>query len=183
MGPQPATRRSTPSLYKIAADPVQHNAQYWIERLAPHAESIIDMTLDHLCYLKILQHHDGDFWSLAGSAWRMGVHTGSEVGTAVEHVKTRISKAIFNNEIPDPRDIIIICLIDTCDVLRFIFELDEESERRVEDICRMDLIGRAIADAVGQNITGPVIQADRPDQADSRRPAAEAAAQQACPNP
>ena len=144
-----------PVLYKIAADPAQHNAQYWIEKLAPEAESIIDMTLDRLCDLKILQHHDGDFWSLAGSAWRMGVHTGSEVGTAVEFVKTRISRAIFNNEIPDPRDIIIICLIDTCDVLRFIFELDEESEQRVDDISRMDLIGRSIADAVGHNIAGP----------------------------
>ena len=147
-----------PVLYKIAASPERRNAQYWIERLAPEAESIIDVTLDRLVDLKILQHHDGDFWSLAGSAWRMGVHTGSEVGTAVEFVKTRISRAIFNNEIPDPRDIVIICLIDTCDVLRFIFELDEESEERVEQICKMDLIGRAIADAVGHNIAGPLLR-------------------------
>ena len=145
-----------PVLYRIAAERSQRNAQYWIERLAPQGESIIDMTLDRLCDLKILQHHDGDFWSLAGSAWRMGLHTGSEVGTAVEFVKTRISRAIFNNEIPDPRDVIIICLIDTCDVLRFIFELDEESEQRIEDILKMDLIGRAIADAVGHNIAGPL---------------------------
>ena len=147
-----------PVLYKIAASPEQRNAQYWIERLAPQAESIIDMTLERLCELKILQHHDGDFWSLAGSAWRMGLHTGSEVGTAVEFVKTRISRAIFNNEIPDPRDVIIICLIDTCDVLRYIFELDEESQERVQDICKMDLIGRAIADAVGHNIAGPLFR-------------------------
>ena len=143
-----------PVLSRIASEADQRNAQYWVERLAPQAESIIDMTLDRLCRLRILQHHDGDFWSLAGSAWRMGVHAGSEVGTAVEHVKTRISRAIFDNEIPDPRDVIIVCLIDTCDVLRFIFELDEEAEQRVQDISRMDLIGRAIADAVGQNIAG-----------------------------
>ena len=147
-----------PVLYTIAAEKSQRNAQYWIERLAPQAESIIDMTLDRLVDLKILQHHDGDFWSLAGSAWRMGFHTGSEVGTAVEFVKTRISRAIFNNEIPDPKDVIIICLIDTCDVLRYIFDLDEESEERVQQICKMDLIGRAIADAVGHNIAGPLFR-------------------------
>ena len=73
-------------------------------------------------------------------------------------VKTRISRAIFNNEIPDPRDVIIICLINTCDVLRFIFELDEESEKRVEFICKMDLIGRSIADAVGHNLAGPLFR-------------------------
>ncbi|MCY4422382.1 MAG: cytochrome P450 [Acidimicrobiaceae bacterium] len=147
-----------PLLYKIATEKSRRSAQYWIERLAPQAESIIDMTLDRLVDLKILQHHDGDFWSLAGSAWRMGFHTGSEVGTAVEFVKTRISRAIFNNEIPDPRDVIIICLIDTCDALRYIFDLDEESEERVQQICKMDLIGRAIAEAVGHNIAGPLFR-------------------------
>ena len=139
-------------LDKIAAEPVQRNAQYWIERLAPEAELIIDLILERLVDLKILQYHDGDFWSLSGSAWMTGYHMGSEVGTDVEHVKTRISRTIFHNEIPDPRDVIIVCLIDVCDVLRYIFELDEESEARVKQICKMDLIGRAIADAVGHNI-------------------------------
>ena len=31
-----------PILKEISGEPVQRNAQYWIERLAPHAESIID---------------------------------------------------------------------------------------------------------------------------------------------
>ncbi|MDE0267673.1 MAG: cytochrome P450 [Acidimicrobiaceae bacterium] len=142
-----------PILSEIAAEPVQHSAQYWVERLAPRAESIIDIILERLVDLKILKHHDGDFWSLAGTAWKTLLHANSSTDTAVEFVKARIGKAIFDNEIPDPRDIIIICLINTCDVLRFIFELDEESKQRIEDICKMDLIGRAIADAVGQNIT------------------------------
>ena len=147
-----------PVLSEISAEPDQHNAQYWIERLAHHAESIIDLTLERLVHLKILQHHEGDFWSLAQGAWMSGFHTSSEVGTAVEFVKTRISRAVFNNEIPAPRDVIIICLIDTCDVLRYIFELDEETEARVQQICKMDLIGRSIADAVSQNIGAPLFR-------------------------
>ncbi len=147
-----------PVLSEIASEPVQRNAQYWIERLAPKADSIIDTTLARLVDLKILQHHEGDFWSLAQGAWKSGFHTSSEVGTAVEFVKTRISRAIFNNEIPGPRDVIIICLVDTCDVLRYIFELDEESEARVEQICKMDLIGRSIADAVSENIAISLFQ-------------------------
>ena len=66
----------------------------------------------------------------------------------MQFVKTRISRAIFNNEIPDPRDVIIICLINTCDVFRFMFQLYDEAEERIEFICKMDLIGRSIADAV-----------------------------------
>ncbi|MCQ3810687.1 MAG: cytochrome P450 [Acidimicrobiia bacterium] len=147
-----------PILAEIAAEPGRYNAQYWIERLAPHAEAIIDATLDRLVDMKILQHHEGDFWSLARGAWMSGFHTSSEVGTAVEFVKTRISRAIFTDEIPSPREIIIICLIDTCDVLRYVFELDEESEQRVEQVLKMDLIGRSIAEAVSENIAGPLLR-------------------------
>ncbi len=147
-----------PILKAIAADPVQRSAQYWVEHLAPRAEAIIDTTLENLVELNILQRHDGDFWSLAQTAWRAGFSVGSEVGTAVEFVKTRISKAIFTDEIPDPRDIIIICLIHTCDVLRYIFELDEQTEARIEQVTKMDLIGRSIGDAVHENIARPLFQ-------------------------
>ena len=147
-----------PILKEIASEPVQRNAQYWIERLAPRAESIIDLTLDRLVDLKILEHHDGDFWSLARTAWQTELFSSSGEGTAVEFVRTRISKVIFSDEIPDPRDVIIVALINTCDVFRFMFQLDEESEQRIELICRMDLIGRSIAEAVSQNLAGPLLR-------------------------
>ena len=143
-----------PSLQEIADEPQQRNAQFWIERLAPRAEEIIDLTLDRLVGLNILQHHDGEFWTLTPTGWHMGALSGEE-GSASEFVRTRIEKVIFSNEIPDPRDVIIIALANTCDVLRFIFTLDEEADARVELVCKMDLIGRAIADAVTQNLAGP----------------------------
>ena len=143
-----------PVLKVIADETTQRNAQYWIERLAPRAESIIDLTLDRLVDLKILQYHDGDFWTLA----RTTSQTDLFKGTDVEFVKTRISNAIFNNESPDPRDVIIICLINTCDVFRFMFQLDDEAEERIEVTCRMDLIGQSIAAAVSHNLAGPVLR-------------------------
>ena len=76
-------------------------------------------------------------------------------GTDLQFVKTRISKTIFTNEIPDRRDVIIICLVNTCDFFRFIFNLDEEAEERILLICNMALIGRSIATAVSQSTAGP----------------------------
>ena len=146
-----------PILDTIASEPVQRDALYWIERLAPRADEIIDLTLDRLVDLKILRHHRGDFWSLAPSR-SVDRYADTVESTAFDFVKTRLSRAIFANEIPDPRDIIIICLINTCDVLRFIFELDDESEKRVEVICKMDLIGRSIAAAVSHNIAGSLFR-------------------------
>ena len=147
-----------PILKEIASESVQHNAQYWIERLAPRADSIIDLTLDRLVDLKILEHHHGDFWTLAPTHWHADLHGNSEEGTAGQFIKMRINKAIFTDEIPDPRDIVIICLVNTCDVFRFIFQLNEETEERIKSICQMDLIGRAIAASVSQSILAPALR-------------------------
>ena len=147
-----------PILQEIASEPVQRNAQYWIERLAPHAESVIDLTLDRLVDLKILDYHDGGFYTLARSGWQTELYSSSIEDTAGEFIKLRIMRYIFTDAIPNPRDIIIICLVNTCDVFRFIFQLDDEAEGRIEFICKMDLIGRSLASAVSQNLAGPALR-------------------------
>ena len=145
-------------LEEIAAEPARHNAQYWIERLASRADSIIDLILERLVDLEILDHHEGDYWTLSNKVWKSEMFSDSQEGTSVQFVKARIAKVVFNNEIPDPRDIIIISLVNTCDVMRLIFQLDEESEERIEQICRMDLIARAISEAVAHNMVGPALR-------------------------
>lgn len=145
-----------PILADIASEPVARSTQYWIERLAPEAGRIIDTALERLVDLKILQHHDGGFWSLSRTAWQTEMFAGADSGGTGDFVKNRISRVIFNNEIPDPRDVVIIGLIDALDLLRFIFDLDEESEQRVEIVCKMDLIGRSIGAAVTHSVGNPL---------------------------
>ena len=147
-----------PILRQIADEPGQRNAQYWIERLAVHADSVIDMTLDHLVDLKILEFHDGDFWTLAPVKWHTDIYGNPLEDTADEFIKTRITKVLYFDAIPDPRDIIIVCLVNTCDVFRFMFEIDDEAEERIKSICQMDLIGRSIAEAVAHNLAGPLLR-------------------------
>ena len=147
-----------PILKAIADEPVRRNAQYWIERLAVQAESIIDSTLDRLVDLEILKHHDGEFWTLAPTTRYSDLYGHLQDDTADQFIKTRISVYIFTDAIPDPRDIIIICLVNTCDVFRFIFELDGDAEERIRFICKMDLIGRSIAAAVEHNIASPLLR-------------------------
>ena len=142
-------------LKEIVAESAQHNAQYWIEKLIHHAESITDLTLDNLVKRGILEHHEGDFWTLAPG--KLYASADGDDETATEFIRTRIGKNIFSDDIPDPRDIIIICLIKTCDIFRLIFKLDKKAQERIELICKMDLIGRSIADAVKQNINNPLL--------------------------
>ena len=141
-------------LEEVAAEPEQWNAQYWIERLAPRAEKIIDLALERLVESGVLQYHEGGFWSLTPIGRHGASDADGEDGTAAEYVKERLRKEIFSDEVPDLRDAIIVSLIESCGVLRFIFDLDEEAEKRVEAICRIDLIGRAISLAVDENIAG-----------------------------
>ena len=145
-------------LKEITEEPVLHNTLYWIERLAPHAESVIDLTLNRLVHMKILEQHAGEFWTLARNARRGKFAGGFSEGTLVEFVKTRIGKEIFDDEIPDPRDAILISLITACDVFRFMFQLDEEAEERIQLICSTALIGRTIAEAVAENIASPLLR-------------------------
>ncbi len=150
-----------PILAKIADEPGQNSVQYWIERLAIRAESIIDLTLERLVGLSVLEHHDGDFWTLARAGWQANLRAGTEEGTAAEFVKNRLSRVIYGGaggDLPDPRDAIIISLADTCDVLRLIFQLDEETEERVRQICKIDLIGRSITEAITSSVTGPLLR-------------------------
>ena len=147
-----------PILKEIADEPVRRNAQYWIERLVLRAESIIDLTLDRLINLGILEHHEGDFWTLAPTQRFANLYGNLQEGTAGQFIKVRINEVIFTDAIPDPRDVIVICLVNTCDVLRFIYELDDETEERIKFICQMDLIGRSIADAVEHSISGPLLR-------------------------
>ena len=145
-----------PILREVVDEPGQHNARYWIERLSPLAESVIDLTLARLVEREILQHHDGDFWTLAPTVLH-GQQYGMSAGDAPNSfVKARIGQVLFGDEIPTPRDIVIVCLVNTCDVFRVMFQLDEKVEERIKHICQMDLIGRSIADAVSKNLVGPI---------------------------
>ena len=170
-----------PILKEIAEETVQRDAVYWIERLAGQAESIIDRTLDRLVELKVPEHHDGDFWTLAATTWHEELAGGPQQGTVGQFVRTRVLKVLLTDEIPGPRDIIVICLVNTCDVFRFMFDIDDETRERIDLICRMDMIGRSIAAAVEHNIASPMLR--RPafdvEQTDSRSSASPGAAEPA----
>ena len=159
-----ATETGNPALdlilKEIARESGQHDTGYWIERLAHYAESVIDITLDHLVNLRILERHDGDFYTLARSSGlgHIPIFGDSQGESRLQSVKTRVGNAILNDEIPDPRDALLISLVNTCDVFRFMYQLDEAVEDRIKFISRMALIGRSIAAAVSHNMANPLLQ-------------------------
>ncbi len=157
-----ATETDDPSLdsclKEIANETGNRSTRYWVERLAVHAENIVDSTLDRLVKLEILQHHDGEFWTLVPGNWQADLLDPDHADTAYQFIKSRISESIFTDSIPLPRDVIIISLINTCDLFHSIFDIDDEAQKRIEKICQVALIGRTIATAVEETIASPLLR-------------------------
>ncbi len=146
-----------PILAEIAEEQEHRSTEYWIERLAPRAEAIIDLLLNRMVAQGLLEHHDGDFWTLARSAWRTPRPDSPDDAPGTP-IKTRIQAIILADEIPHPRDVITIALLNACNVIRFIVPLDEAAEERIELVGRLDVIGRSITTAVSSNIASPQLR-------------------------
>ncbi len=146
-----------PILLEIASEEEQHDARYWVERLAPRSESIIIEVLDELVERQILDYHTGEFYTFSKHR-RSGETAPVEGYTVGEFVKSRLTTIIFTDVIPDPRDVIITGLVNACDVFHVMFPVDEEVEERIELVSKMDLIGQAIAAAVSESIVAPSLR-------------------------
>ncbi|MYL01316.1 MAG: hypothetical protein F4013_06360 [Gammaproteobacteria bacterium] len=149
-----------PVLEEIAsAPPPVHNAQYWIEKTAQRSDDAMDIILDRLVEKNILDHDSGGFWSLSRQVSRTGTYSADDGSTKLQ-VKTRVLRAILDEEIPDPRDVILISLIAACDALPLLLteEEYEQSSERIDLLCKMDLVGRAIGAAVRESQGRPVQQ-------------------------
>lgn len=79
-------------------------------------------------------------------------------GEGRHDARTRFGHILFTDDIPDPRDVALISLVDACDILRA--HLAQDMDRvapRIEQLRGMDLIGREIANAI-QAIDRSVVQ-------------------------
>ena len=68
----------------------------------------------------------------------------------MDDVRLRIMRALFSDDIPEPRDAVIIALAEASGALRGILSESERSEaqERIDLFRRIDLIGRSVAEAL-----------------------------------
>ena len=133
-----------PTLEQIAAGE-QHDARHWVEQTARQADEIREQALARLVERGILEQHDERFLWVFRSR-RYPVIDGREE----REVKLRILGVLLSDEIPDPRDIVIICLADACGILSQLLPKRELAavRDRIEQVRKLDLIGQAMAQAI-----------------------------------
>jgi hypothetical protein len=133
-----------PTLAEIAENE-GNDARYWVERTAPRGEQLREEALRRLVEKGILERVDDRFM------WVFKTRRYPTIdGEAQREVKLRIMEVLFSDQIPDPRDIVIICLSDACGIFNGIFTADE-LERvtpRIEQVRQLDLIGQAMTQAL-----------------------------------
>ena len=145
-----------PTLEEISREKDVHSPQFWVERIARHADDINETVINRLVKNGIFEADEGGFWTLSGKVSRSGrypmVH-----GRTGEEIKGRIIRILFDDEIPDPRDMCIIGLVHNCGGFRAMLEPEEYelAEERIELFSGMDLIGRTIGHAVRSSYRPP----------------------------
>ena len=136
-----------PTLARIAEDRegAERDARHWVEQEATHAEEIREEALNRLVEVGILEREDDRFlWVFKSRRYPV------IDGKAEREVKLRIMGVLFSDEIPDPRDVVIICLADACGLFRELLprrELEQASVR-IEQVRKLDLIGQAMAQTI-----------------------------------
>ena len=133
-----------PTLAEIAEGD-ENDARYWVERTAVRSDSIREAVLERLVEKGILERLDDRFLWVFKSRRYPTID-----GEAQREVKLRIMGVLFSDEIPDPRDIVIICLADACGIFKSIFTSSELEAvaPRIEQVRRLDLIGQAMTQAI-----------------------------------
>jgi hypothetical protein len=138
-----------PTLAMIAegqgAESQEKDARHWVEQMARLAPEIREETLDRLVERGILEREDDRFLWVFRSRRYPTVD-----GHAEREVKLRIMGVLFSNEIPSPRDVVIICLAHACGIFGELLskrELEQASDR-IEQVRKLDLIGQAMTQSI-----------------------------------
>ena len=138
-----------PALASIAESGTTHEAEYWVRRIAADGDRIRTIALERLVAAGILQSAEAGDMALSPKVARAHRYPTVE-GEAEQEVRLRIMGVLFGDDIPAPRDIVIICLANACGMFERLLdkaELDEVRER-LDLVGRMDLIGQAVTQAV-----------------------------------
>ncbi len=135
-----------PTLADIAQATETHDARFWVERTARlSAEAIRHKALNRLVDRGILECRDDRF------LWVFQARRYPAIdGTAEREVKLRIMEILFSDQVPLPRDVVIVGLVHACDLFRQILsdrELANVSSR-IDEVRQLDLIGRAVSQAI-----------------------------------
>jgi len=138
-----------PWLALITAEKNPRSVAHWLSVLADRRAEIEQPALDRLMARSILRREDKKI------LWVIGLRRYPTVdGHERTEVRTRLGELILGEDLPDPRDAILISLLHGCRLTDHIFDGPEFAarEQRLATLAKMDLVGREVASATTEAI-------------------------------
>ena len=138
-----------PVLADIAADTETRAIDYWLKRTATLGYEIREKALNRLVERGVVESDESNMFFLSSRVRRSRRYPVID-GSVTEEVQFRIMRLLFSDDIPDPRDIVIVSLAAAGDLFRRILSQEElaDARERIDLISGMDLIGQSVARAL-----------------------------------
>lgn len=133
------------ALGTIAAAHKPESVQHWLGVFASERAHLERAALERLVARGILRQEEKKF------LWVFGLRRYPTIDNHERvEVRTRLSALILGDELPDPRDAVLISLLTACHLLARIFDAPRYHARseRIATLARMDLVGREVAAAI-----------------------------------
>jgi Golgi phosphoprotein 3 len=128
-------------LQEIAAEPEKQSSAWWIDKLSTRHGDLVERVLGRLVTSGILREEERRFlWVFSRRAYPQ------VSGREEREAKARLMSVLFNDEVPDPRDTLLLGLARSTDVLSVILsseELDKAADR-IEEVASLEEIGRSV---------------------------------------
>ena len=153
-------------LADIASQAASHPISWWLERVFERAGQIRHKSLLSLIARGILECDEFDLFFLSPNVSRTKRYPAIR-GIEADEVRFRILRLLFSDDIPDPRDVLIVSLAAACSLFEGILSGQELAtvKERIDLLCRMDTIGRSI--------TASILKAKRPSALPAARPSGD----------
>ncbi len=130
------------ALAQINVEDDTRSTDHWVRVFAAERDNLEALLTDMLVERGLV------FRGVNEQLWFIGLDGDTDIdGKPFREVKKRIASVPDSDEIPDPRDIMIISLADTCGLCRGLIDASELARLtpKITQIARLDLIGQAVA--------------------------------------
>jgi Golgi phosphoprotein 3 (GPP34) len=136
-----------PALQRIAAEPETRSSAWWIRVLGLHSGDLSAKVLERLVQAGILRAEDRQFlWVFSRRAYP------PKTGREEREAKTRLVSVMFNDDVPDARDTLLLGLAESTGVLNAIISPEDlrKTSSRIAQVLALEEINRSLGGTVAR---------------------------------
>jgi hypothetical protein len=133
--------------------PDSKSTAYWIEEIRYHIGEFRELLVGRLIDRGMLKKEEKKLLGIIPQK-RYAVPQNAEE----RQVRERLRTTILSDDIPDPRDVLLISLMVSCNLIDRLFSRQEREAvlERIDRVAQMDLIGQAVYKTILQEIIIPI---------------------------